>query len=162
SAPLPTLPPRGGLLYWRESEPRREEGVMSEDLSREDVVAAVDRAVEELLAAAGVSAPPVDAVAVAERRLGLTVRHEDRPRRRTVKPDARNEIVLPPGLSAEQTQAAVARAIGSFLKPEVLRGLGVPPEEQKGLAGVSLAGLLADRLLVPTSWLAAEARARGC
>jgi predicted transcriptional regulator len=144
-----------------EPELRREEDDMTEDLSREEVAAAVDRAVEELLAAADVSAPPVDAVAVAERRLGLAVRHDERARRQTVKADDHNEIVLPPGLSAEQTQAAVARAIGSFLKPEVLRGLGVPPEEQKGLAGVSLAGLLADRLLVPTAWLAAEARARG-
>ena len=132
---------------------------MIEEIAREDLLGAVDRAVADVLAAAGVSAPPVDAVALAVQHLGLTIRHDDRARRRTVKPDDRHEIVLPAGLSAEQTQSAVARALGALQKPAILCGLGVPPEEQKRLLGASLPELFAERLLVPTAWLNAEARA---
>jgi hypothetical protein len=139
--------------------PRRTRKVAAviEDLSREDLLSAADQAVEELLAAAGVSAPPVDAAAVAERHLGLTIRRDDKPRRRPSKLDD-GVIVLGPGLSVEETQLAVARAIGAYLKPEILRKLGVAPEEQQGLMGVSLAELFGGRLLVPTVWFAPAAR----
>ena len=129
---------------------------MTEDLSREEVVAAMDRAVEELLAAAGVTAPPVDAIAIAQRHLGWTIRYDGRPRRRPARSGARNEIVLSSGQSVEQSQLAVARAIGAWLKPDVLRALGVPAEHKA--LGLSPAELFAKRLLLPTAWFAAEAR----
>ncbi len=132
---------------------------MLEDLSREDLLTAVDRAVADLLAAAGVAAPPVDAVAVAERHLGLTIRQDDRPRSRSSKANDRREIVLSSGLSEEQTQSAVARALGAVMKPEILRILGIPPEERQGLLGSSPAERFAERFLLPTAWFAAEARA---
>ena len=131
---------------------------MLEDISRDDLCRAVDHAVEDLLTAAGVSAPPVDAVAVARGHLGLTIREDDRPRRRASKIDARQELVLPPGLSAEQTQLAVARAIGAERKPAILCGLGIPPDQQRGLLGASPAELFADRLLMPTAWFSAAVR----
>ena len=46
---------------------------MLDDLPREDVIAAVERTVDELLASAGVSEPPVDAIALAQRHLGMVV-----------------------------------------------------------------------------------------
>ena len=131
---------------------------MLEDLSREDLLTAVDRAVEELLVAAGVTAPPVDAVALAERHLGLMIRQDDR-RRHPVKAAGGQEIIVAHDLTAEQTQAAVARALGAYLKPDILRSLGIPAEDQKGLLGCSPAERFAERLLLPTAWFAAEARA---
>ena len=50
-----------------------------EDLSREEVIEAVDRAVEDLLRVAGVEAPPVDAIALAQRHLGMLVCLDRRP-----------------------------------------------------------------------------------
>src|SRR5262249_53393884 len=46
---------------------------MREALSRDEVVEAVDRAIEELLESAGVQAPPVDAIALAQRYLKMIV-----------------------------------------------------------------------------------------
>ena len=46
---------------------------MIDDLPREDVLAAVDGAVESLLASAGVHEPPVDAIVLAQRHLGVVV-----------------------------------------------------------------------------------------
>jgi hypothetical protein len=46
---------------------------MFSELDREEVVGALDRAVEELLRAAGVEVPPVDAITLARRHLGMTV-----------------------------------------------------------------------------------------
>src|SRR3954465_14305717 len=56
---------------------------MSEELSREDVNRAIDALVEELLGEAGVTEPPVDAVALA-RHLGLET--PDRARRGRNRP----------------------------------------------------------------------------
>jgi hypothetical protein len=42
---------------------------MADDLPREEVLAAIDAAVAELLAAAGIAAPPVDAITLAQVRL---------------------------------------------------------------------------------------------
>src|SRR5438128_1165003 len=40
---------------------------------REEMVGAIDRAVEELLQAAGIETPPVDAIALAQRHLGMII-----------------------------------------------------------------------------------------
>src|SRR5262245_64609251 len=50
-----------------------EDAGMLENLEREDVVHAVDRMVEELLTAAKVKRPPVDAIALAQKHLGMVV-----------------------------------------------------------------------------------------
>src|SRR5260370_1352748 len=131
---------------------------MTDDLSREDVLAAVDRAVDDLLGAAGVTAPPVDALALAVGHLAWTIRHGDGARRRSAKRDAGNEVVIPPGASTEQTHFAVARAIGAARKPDILRRLGIPSEDQKGLLSVSPAHLFAEHLLLPTAWFGRAAR----
>src|SRR5207253_1793720 len=48
-------------------------GVMRDELAREDVAGAIDRMVEELLRRGGVEQPPVDAIALAQRALGMLV-----------------------------------------------------------------------------------------
>jgi hypothetical protein len=119
---------------------------MNEDLTREDVHQAADLLVEELLAAAGVTRPPVNAVEVAQRHLKLALR-EPAP-------------AAPRG-SEESRQWAAAQAIGEHLKPDLLRRLGFDPASRQSLPGESLAGLLARLLLTPTSWFAGDARACG-
>jgi hypothetical protein len=122
---------------------------MREDLSREEVHQAVDRLVDELLEKAGLTGPPVDAVALARRLLGRV----GRPPRKATFPR--------PEPSEEQRQWEAAHALGEHFKPELLRRLGVPPEEKRALAGESLANLVANRLLAPTAWFAGDARACG-
>ncbi len=128
---------------------------MREDLSREEVHQAVDRLVEELLEKAGVAAPPVDALAVAQRHLGLSLHLDGGPRR------GRGQLALRPEPTEEGHQWAAAHSVGEHLKAELLRRLDVPPEQGRALAGASLANLIAQRLLAPTAWLAADARACG-
>ena len=53
---------------------------MREELEREEVVAAVDRMVDELLQKAEVVRPPVDAVLLARRHLGMQVCLDERQR----------------------------------------------------------------------------------
>ena len=128
---------------------------MSEGPEPEEIHQAVDRAVEELLAAAGVREPPVDAVAVAQRHLRLVLRG-DRARRR-----GRKQTSPRPVASEEEQQLLAAQEIGKHLRADLLRRLGVEPEEARGLAGALLTNLFADRLLMPTSWFTAEAKAAG-
>jgi Zn-dependent peptidase ImmA (M78 family) len=136
---------------------------MSEGLSREEVHEAVDRAVADLLEAAGVAGPPVDAIALAQRNLGMVVcLDRTQPQRgRAQRVAGRKQIFLRPEPSEERHQWTVAHEIGEHLKAELLRRLHVEPEQTRALAGESLANLFADRLLVPTPWLADEARACG-
>lgn len=119
---------------------------MNEDLTREDVHHTADLLVEELLTAAGVTRPPVNAIDVARRHLGLKLREP--------APSA-------PRGSEESRQWTAAQAIGEHLKPDLLRRLGFDPASRQSLPGESLAGLLAHRLLTPTNWFAGDARACG-
>jgi hypothetical protein len=129
---------------------------MSDDLSPQEIHEAIDRVVRDVLDACGVTVPPVDALALA-RHLGV----ELRPKRQ--KP--RLPGLTPPGSppaepTEEQRQADAARAVADFLRPDVLARLGVE-DAGGGLVGASLSSLLAQRLLVPGRWLAAEGRACG-
>ncbi len=113
---------------------------MSDDLSPDEIHDVVDRAVGELLDDAGVDAPSVDAVALAERHLGLVLR-------------------LKADLTPEQRQYAAAQEVGRVGRDDLLRSLGVDPEERRpGLQGATLVNLFADRLLTPTAWFRDEAR----
>jgi Zn-dependent peptidase ImmA (M78 family) len=136
---------------------------MTEDLSREEVTAAVDRAVEELLRGASVEAPPVDAIALAQRHLGMIVCLDRRQqqRGRAQRAAGRKQIFLRPEPTEERHQWTVAHEIGEHLKPALLGRLGLAPEQTRAMAGESLANLFAYRLLVPTCWLAADAPAAG-
>jgi Zn-dependent peptidase ImmA (M78 family) len=136
---------------------------MSEELTRDEVQAAVDAAVEQLLAAANVAAPPVDAIALAQRHLGMIVcLDRTQPQRgRAQRALGRKQIFLRPEPTEERHQWTVAHEIGEHLKPDLLRRLGIPPEGTRPMMGESLANLFAHRLLVPTAWFADDARACG-
>ena len=129
------------------------------DLSPEDILAAIDRAVEELLDAAGISAPPVDAVAIAVGHLGIPITDEPPPRR-TRRGTVRG-LYLAPEWPEEKRNAAVARAVGERQEEGLLDRIGVPEDERRGLKGVSLPGLFADHMLTPTRWLRDESRRCG-
>jgi Zn-dependent peptidase ImmA (M78 family) len=132
-----------------------------DDLSREEVHEAVDRAVEELLEAAGVAEPPVDAIALAQRHLGMIVclDRRQRQRGRAQRALGRKQIFLRPEPSEERHQWTVAHEVGEHLKADLLRRLGVAPEQTRAMSGESLANLFAHRLLAPTAWLRADAPA---
>ena len=136
---------------------------MSEELSREEVTAAVDRAVEDLLRAAGTAGPPVDAIALAQRHLGMVVcLDRDQPQRgRAQRGAGRKQIFLRPEPTEERHQWTVAHEIGEHFKASLLAHLGVGPEQTRAMTGESLANLFATHLLVPLGWFAGDARAAG-
>jgi Zn-dependent peptidase ImmA (M78 family) len=133
---------------------------MIDDLSREEVHEAVDRAVEELLEAAGVQAPPIDAIKIAQGHLGMIVCLDrgQRQRGRAQRAAGRRQIFLRPEPSEERHQWTVAHEIGEHFKADLLARLGVEPGPG-AMSGESLANLFAHRLLVPTFWLRDDAPA---
>jgi Zn-dependent peptidase ImmA (M78 family) len=132
---------------------------MIDDLTREEVTHQIDGAVSELLAAAGVTAPPVDAIALAQRHLGMQVCLDRRqPQRgRAQRAAGQKQIFLRPEPSEERHQWTVAHEIGEHFKPELLRRLGIEPEQTRAMMGESLANLFAYRLLVPNRFFAGDA-----
>lgn len=132
---------------------------MLDDVERDEVVRQVDALVEEVLDAAGVVQPPVDAIALAQRHLGMLVCMDRRqPQRgRAQRSGGQKQIFLRPEPSEERHQWTVAHEIGEHFKAELLRRLGADPDGTRPMAGESLANLFAYRLLVPTRWFAADA-----
>jgi hypothetical protein len=135
---------------------------MNDDLTREDVAQRADRIVDDLLTAAGVTQPPVDALAVA-RHLGMTIREEEanesqgRPRRKA----AAGVLVIARDGSEECRQWTAAQAVGERLKPDLMRRLGLDPAAPRAFSGESFADMIARRLLTPTAWFSHDARAAG-
>jgi Zn-dependent peptidase ImmA (M78 family) len=130
-----------------------------EDLPRDEVVGAIDRAVDELLQAARIEAPPVDAIALAQRHLGMVICLDRRqPQRgRAQRAGGGKQIYLRPEPTEERHQWTVAHEIGEHLKIALLQRLGVAPEQTRPMMGESLANLFAYRLLVPGCWFAVDA-----
>jgi Zn-dependent peptidase ImmA (M78 family) len=133
------------------------------DFTCDEATAAVDGLVDELLERAGLSGPPVDAIRLAQQTLGMNVCLDRRQpnRGRAQRSDAGRHIYLRPEPTEERHQWTVAHEIGEHLRPDLLRRLGATPEEAAGMAGESLANLLAHRLLVPTCWFADDAPGLG-
>src|SRR5437764_10927787 len=117
---------------------------MFEDLSREDVLSVIDRAVEELLTAAGIASPPVDALGLARGHLGMVVLSEPAGSRKRPGP---KQVVVCADDSEERRQWSAAQAIGALLKPSLLEKLGLDPAARP--AGESLSNRFAEHLLVP-------------
>jgi len=131
-----------------------------EELQRDEVTATVDRMVDELLDAAGITGPPIDCIALAQGHLGMVVCLDKRQtaRGRAQRAAGKKQIYLRPEPTEERHQWTVAHEIGEHLKPDVLQRLGVEPTEAKAMAGESLANLFAYRLLVPSRWFAGDSR----
>jgi hypothetical protein len=134
-----------------------------EGLTREEVGEVVEKVVEELLKAAGVCGPPVDAVAIAQRHLGMTVclDQEQQQRGRAQRAGGKRQIYLRPEPTEERHQWTVAHEIGEHFKATLLQRLGIQPDQTRAMAGESLANVFAYRLLAPSRWFAADAPACG-
>jgi Zn-dependent peptidase ImmA (M78 family) len=134
---------------------------VSDDLTREDVTQTIDRMVAELLESAGVEEPPVDAIQLAQRHLGMVVCLDRRQqqRGRAQRAAGRKQIFLRPEPTEERHQWTVAHEIGEHLKTDLLRRLGIAPEQTRAMTGESLANLFAHHLLVPSAWLSLDAPA---
>jgi Zn-dependent peptidase ImmA (M78 family) len=134
---------------------------MFDDMPREDVVATVDRMVEELLRAANIQKPPVDAIALAQGHLGMVICMDKRQaqRGRAQRTAGKKQIYLRPEPREERHQWTVAHEIGEHIKSDLLARLGMEPGQTRAMAGESLANLFAYRLLVPTCWFAEDAPA---
>jgi len=134
---------------------------MSEDFSREEVHHIIDRVVKELLQRAGVQEPPIDAIILAQKHLGMVVCLDSRQhqRGRAERAGGQKQIFLRPEPTEERHQWTVAHEIGEHLKADILERLGIEPGQTRAMAGESLANLLAHHLLVPTEWLKSDAAA---
>jgi hypothetical protein len=134
------------------------------DFTADDLFEAIDRAVSGLLADAGVTEPPVDALELLRHHYRYTIDYDephDTPKQYGDKPRRKprpGELILHPDASEESKQTIAARTIARKLLPAVLTRLGIAPgTEQKG-AQNSLIGPVTSRLLLPTCWFAADAR----
>jgi Zn-dependent peptidase ImmA (M78 family) len=136
---------------------------MTDEHSREDVHSAIDAVVSELLTSAQVTAPPVDAIALAQKHLGIVIcLDRKQPQRgRAQRIAGRRQIYLRPEPTEERHQWTVAHEIGEHLKPDLLQRLKFDPAATPPMMGESLANAFAHRLLVPTEWLRDDARLTG-
>lgn len=140
---------------------------MLPDLPAEQFAAILDEIVLEVLVAAGIGEPPVDAFMIA-RSLGIVVAADVRQlgRARYVRlsshaedPDAGFDgpssplasILVRPEPRSERRHWAVAHELGEHLAPEIFERLGVDPCEAPEMRE-SVANALAGRLLLPTAW----------
>ena len=125
-----------------------------EDPQRDDVLATIDAMIGELLQRAGVAEPPVDAIALAQKTLGMVVVLDKRQSLRG-RSQGKQQIFLRPEPREERHQWTVAVEIGRHFKADLLARLGVEPGATGSLGGE--ASLFATRLLAPTAWFAADA-----
>ena len=138
---------------------------MLPEIPPEQFSALLERVAGELLDAAGVAGPPVDAAAVA-RRLGMVVAADGRMagRARHVRLGARGyaagraAILLAPEPRRERRQWAVAHELGEHAAERVFAALGVDPREAGDAARERVANELAARMLLPGGWFARAAR----
>ena len=124
---------------------------MSAPPSLDELHDAIDRAVRDLLADAGLDAPPLDLARLAQ-HLALPP---------LIAPKRGRAGVVAKGAETAITKAWLsAHAIGQHLRPDLLRKLDLDPEQPQALTA-SLPNLFADRLLVPTHWLSSLGRECG-
>lgn len=133
------------------------------DFTHEDLVDAIDKSINALLDQAGVSEPPIDALALLQNQFGFRIdydvphdapRYGDRPQRRS-RP---NQLILHPDASLEAQNMLAARSIAKKLIPTILTKLGIAPGTENPNASASLVGIITPRLLVPSRWYGADAR----
>src|SRR5436189_3891990 len=93
---------------------------MLDDLPRDEIIRTIDRFVDELLDAAGVSGPPLDAIDLAQRHLGMVVCLDEKQPQR-----GRAQRAGEP--TQERHQWTVAHEIGEHLKATLLQRLGTEP-----------------------------------
>jgi hypothetical protein len=118
-----------------------------------DWSAACDDVVSEVLRAAGVNAPPVDAVTVAARcQWPVVWDFHQTGRARLQRLDGRPTLFVRPAERPERLQWAVAHEIGEVLTRQVCQALDLPAAEFGPREREELASQMARRLLLPTGW----------
>ncbi len=128
-------------------------------LTAEELSEALDAVAHQMLDAAGVHGPPVDAFRLAE-ALGIVVAWDEQQpvRARYVRlvscwsAQPRPTVLLRPDARPERRQWALAHEIGEHLAWQVFERLGVELVEAGRAAREMIANQLAGRLLVPTPW----------
>lgn len=134
------------------------------DFSQEELVEAVDRLVAGMLERAGVTAPPVDALALAEHHLGIPVEwvepaeEDETGRRRPRVRPVGGGIALTRDMSAEQRQRAAADGVARLLLPDVYRKVGVVPGSESKQFAAHVRALTVARVLIPARLLRAALR----
>ncbi len=139
---------------------------MFADITAEELTTALDDCAAGLLWETAVDEPPVDAVVIAQ-RLGLVVAFDDHLacRARFVQlaehsphAPARHQgtIITGPAERPERRQWAVAHEIGESVAHRVFARLGVPPRLTSPEARERVANDLAQCLLLPRRWFAAD------
>jgi predicted transcriptional regulator len=134
------------------------------DFSQEELVDAIDRLVAGLMERAGVTAPPVNALAIAEHHLGIPVEfvepaEEDESGRR--RPRARPSgggIALTTDMSTEQQQRSAADGIARLLVPDVYRKVGVVQGSESRQFAAHVRALVIARVLIPGKLLRSALR----
>jgi hypothetical protein len=138
---------------------------MLSEFTRRDISSALDEIVAELLNAAGVTMPPIDAFDLAT-RLSLTViEKEEQPERaRLVRlPRSRDAsgsgtIVMRWDPRPERMHWAVAHEIGEHYAHRAFAILGINPLASPPNSREQIANALAGRILLPTDWFFDDAK----
>jgi len=138
---------------------------MLAEMTREEIDAALEGVVREVLVEAHIARPPVDALLVA-RRLGIHVlrdeRQEGRARYVRLKPSGcrapRPTILLRGDPRPERRQWAVAHELGEHCAARVFAAWGVDPRVTPSTAREQTANRFAAWLLLPGDWYFAAAR----
>jgi predicted transcriptional regulator len=134
---------------------------MIAELPGEQVRDAIDCVATEVLAEAGVTAPPVDAFCIAG-RLGLSVLRDNETgvrarfvRRAGATTGSRPTIYLADEPRVERRQWAVAHEIGENYAHRVFENLGLAPVDAPPAAREDVANRIAGSLLLPRDWFSA-------
>jgi len=139
---------------------------MLAEIAHEELAVAVDRVAAAALAAAGIGAPPVDAMRVAQ-RLGLAVVWDDRQagRARLVTMVAAGRqtaaILMRHDPRAERRQWAVAHEIGEALAEKVFGELCVDARAAPRQGREMVANAIASAILLPRESFAIDGPALG-
>lgn len=137
---------------------------MLSDIPHDEFTGAIDATAAEVLWEAGISEPPVDTLAVAERLQLVIARDFAMPYRgRFVRlADHRGQgggqgtIVVGAAERPEREQWAVAHEIGESVAYRVFERLGVDFDEELPTAREQVANRMASALLLPRRWFAVD------
>ncbi len=139
---------------------------MFSSLTAEEWAASLDAVAAEVLDAARVHHPPVDALALAH-AIGLTVATDDCQQGGARYVHLRSHrgrascptILVRSDARAERRHWAVAHEIGEHVAHRVFHDLGADPRTVSPQVREAVANQMAGRLLLPTPWFAADAAA---
>lgn len=129
------------------------------DFSQEDLFEVIDRLVNGLIERAGLSKPPVNALAIAENHLGIPIEirepadEDESGRRRPRARPAGSGIFLSPDMTEEQRQKVAADGIARSLLPDIFRKLDLAPDTDNKQFSNHIRGLVAARVVVPNKLL---------